>query len=490
MNNKVVVALDLGTTGNRAIAFSKDGSVAAKAYYEFPQIFPKPGWVEHNPMDILDSTFKALKEVVSIVGAANIDSIGIANQRETAVVWNKKTGKPIYNAIVWQCRRTEDICKSLNSCGSFIKEKTGLFLDPYFSATKIKWIIDNVPAVKQMAASGELLFGTVDTWVLWNLTGGKTHATEPSNASRTLVFDIKELEFSKELLNIFGIPENILPEVKDSDSLFGYTDKNITGTAIPVHGILGDQQASLFAHCGWEEGVIKSTYGTGIFVLTAIKDKAPKTDTLITTVAWTRGGKTAYALEGSAFMGGASIQWLRDNLKIIKSAPETEQIAASLENNEGVYFVPAFQGLGAPYWDANARGLITGLSRKSNSANIVRAAVESLAYQVKDIMLEMKKASNIEFKVLRADGGASANNFLMQFQSDILSMTVECPALSDTTALGAAAVSGIATGFWSVDEFKNIRGGAKVYEPSKNIKDTELFYEGWKKAVERSRNWA
>lgn len=489
MTAKFVVAMDLGTTGNRAIAFAKDGSVAAKAYYEFPQIFPEPGWVEHNPADILDTAFKALKEVAGAVGAANIDSIGITNQRETTVIWNKKTGKPVYNAIVWQCRRTENICARLNEHARTLKEKTGLFLDPYFSATKIKWILDNVPGAVQAAEKGELLFGTVDTWLLWNLTGGKAHATEPSNASRTLVYDIKTLKFSKELLDIFAIPESLLPEVKDSDALFGVTDKKLLGLEIPVHGILGDQQASLFAHCGWEEGVIKSTYGTGIFVLTALKGKAPETSSLITTVAWARQGKTAYALEGSAFMGGASIQWLRDNLKLIKSAPETEQIAASLYGNEGVYFVPAFQGLGAPYWDANARGLIIGLSRKSNSATIVRAAVESLAYQVKDIMIEMKKVSQEDFKVLRADGGAAANNFLMQFQSDTLTMPVERSGLIDTTALGAAAVSALATGFWTLEEFKSIRGAVKTFVPAEKGNPAEMAYGGWKKAVEKSRNW-
>ncbi|MCB4790252.1 MAG: glycerol kinase GlpK [Elusimicrobia bacterium] len=489
MKEKVVVALDLGTTGNRAIAFSKTGAIAAKSYYEFPQIFPNPGWVEHNPMDILDTCIKTLKDVINTAGAANIDSIGITNQRETTIIWDKNTGRPVYNAIVWQCRRTEGICSSLKEHKKVIKHKTGLFLDPYFSATKIKWIFDNVGGVKEKALKGELLFGTPETWILWNLTGKKVHATEPSNASRTLLFNIKTLEFDDELLKIFNVPKNILPEVKDSDSLFGFTDTKITGAEIPIHGILGDQQASLFAHCGWEDGLIKATYGTGIFILTGTKEKLVKSGSLITTVAWKTGKTASYALEGSVFMGGASIQWLRDNLKIISSASETEETAGSLNDNEGVYFVPAFQGLGAPYWDPDARGLLIGLTRKSSRANIVRAVVESLAYQAKDVMETMKKDLKDDFKVLRVDGGACANNFLMQFQADILSLPVERPKALELTALGAAGISAIGSGFWDRKDLVNIRNTERKFIPVMDKKKAEIYYQKWKDAVERSKKW-
>jgi glycerol kinase len=489
MSEKLVVALDLGTTGNRAIAFKKNGEIAAKAYYEFPQIFPNPGWVEHNPKDIFNTCLKTLKEVVNTVGAENIDSIGITNQRETTIIWDKKTGQPVYNAIVWQCRRTEGICRELNRYAKVLKDKTGLFLDPYFSATKIKWIFDNVQGVKEKAAKGDLLFGTPETWVLWNLTAGKVHVTEPSNASRTLIFNIKTLEFDKELLDIFGVPANILPEVKDSDSLFGFTDSNLLGVEIPIHGILGDQQASLFAHCGWEDGIIKATYGTGIFILTSTKNKLVKSDSLVTTIAWKIGKETCYALEGSVFMGGASIQWLRDNLKIIKSAPETEEIARSLNDNEGVYFVPAFQGLGAPYWDPDARGLLIGLTRKSTSANVVRAVVESLAYQTKDVMVIMKKSVKEDFKILRVDGGACANNFLMQFQADILDLPVDRPKVIDTTAIGAAGISAISSGLWEIKDLVNMRNVERKFLPVMEKEKADNLYKKWQDAIERSKGW-
>lgn len=490
MKGKVVVAVDLGTTGNRAIAFSKEGEVVARSYYEFPQIFPFPGWVEHNPMDIWNTCIKALNDVVNEVGAQNIDSIGITNQRETTIIWDKNTGRPVYNAIVWQCRRTEGTCKELKEYAKILKDKTGLFLDPYFSATKIKWIFDNVDGVRQKAERGELLFGTPETWVLWNLTGRKVHATEPSNASRTLLFNINTLEFDKELLEIFKVPQNILPEVMDSDSLFGFTDNDLIGAVVPIHGILGDQQASLFAHCGWQDGIIKATYGTGIFILTNTKEELVKSNSLITTIAWKIGKTTSYALEGSVFMGGASIQWLRDNLKIIASAPETEEIARSLNDNEGVYFVPAFQGLGAPYWDPDARGLLIGLTRKSTRANIVRAVVESLAYQVKDVMGVMKKNIKGDFKILSVDGGACANNFLMQFQADILPLVVDRPKIVDTTALGAAGLSAISSGFWKMQDLVNIRTTERKFSPVMEKSTADLYYKKWQDAVERSKKWS
>ncbi len=416
MKEKVVVALDLGTTGNRAIAFNKQGEAIAKSYYEFTQIFPKPGWVEHDPVELYATALKALKDVLSAVGAENVVSLGITNQRETTVIWDKKTGKPVYNAIVWQCRRTEKICTGLKEHAGLFKEKTGLFLDPYFSGTKIQWIFDNVEGVRAKAEKGEILFGTPDTWVLWNLTGGKVHATEPSNASRTLIYNISTLSFDKELLDILYVPESILPEVKDSDAFFGNTDKGITGTEIPIYGILGDQQASLFAQNGWEKGVIKATYGTGIFILTNTGTELLMNKSLVSTIASKTKDGLSYALEGSIFIGGAAVQWLRDNLGIIKSAAETEQMAASLEDNENIIFVPAFQGLGAPYWDPNARGLLIGLTRKTSRENIVRAVIESMAYQAKDIINTVKEAYTGDFKALKVDGGACANNFLMQFQ--------------------------------------------------------------------------
>ncbi|RKX97843.1 MAG: glycerol kinase [Spirochaetes bacterium] len=489
MNQKVVLAIDLGTTGNRVIAFSKEGKIIAKSYYEFSQIFPQPGWVEHDPCEILETTFKALRDVIKIVGVENIVSIGITNQRETTVLWDKTTGEPVYNAIVWQCRRTEELCKDLKGYKDIVKEKTGLFLDPYFSATKIKWIMENISGVKGKVDKNKILFGTPETWVLWNLTGRKSHFTEPSNASRTLLFNINSLQFDNELLKIFGIPKNILPEVKDSNSLFGYTDKKITGKEIPITGILGDQQASLFAHCGWEEGSIKATYGTGIFVMINTLNKSFKSETLLTTVAWKIDEEVNYALEGSIFMGGASIQWLRDNMKILKTASDSEQMANSLKDNEGVYFVPALQGLGAPYWDPEARGLIIGLTRKTTKENIVRAALEALAYQVRDVVEEVRNVFQDKFKVLRVDGGACVNNFLMQFQADILNLPIERPKITETTALGAAGISGISSRFWTKEEFKNIREIDKIFVPSMDKQKSDYYYFKWKDAVKRSFNW-
>ncbi|HBU70213.1 MAG TPA: glycerol kinase [Elusimicrobia bacterium] len=490
MNEKVVVALDLGTTGNRAIAFNKRGETVAKSYYEFPQYFPEPGWVEHDPLELYGTALKALKDVVAEAGAQNISSIGITNQRETTVIWDKKTGKPIYNAIVWQCRRTEKICAELKKYSGIFKEKTGLFLDPYFSGTKIKWILDNVEGAREKARRGELLFGTPDTWVLWNLTAGKTHATEPSNASRTLIYNINSLSFDKELLEILSIPAGILPQVKDSDAFFGLTDKSVTGLEIPVRGMLGDQQASLFAHNGWEKGTAKATYGTGIFMLTNTGDKLVSSPSLVSTIASKTAEGVSYALEGSIFSGGAAVQWLRDNIEIIGSGAETEKMACSLEGNDNIYFVPAFQGLGAPYWDSNARGLLIGITRKTSKENIARAVIESMAYQVKDVADEMKKAFGAELAKLRVDGGACANNFLMQFQSDLLGFPVERPRIIETTALGAAGISAIASGFWSREEFQKVMSVERIFRPAMNPEKAASLYAQWQKAVERSRSWA
>jgi glycerol kinase len=487
MKRQVILAIDAGTTGNRVVAIDKAGEVVTKSYYEFQQHYPKPGWVEHDPKEIWETTLKALKDVTSEVGVDNVVSIGMTNQRETTILWDKTTGEPVYNAIVWQCRRTEDICNQVRDHESTIKELTGLPVDPYFSASKIKWILDNVEGARTRAENNELSFGTVETWLMWNLTGRATHATEPSNASRTMLFNIRSLEFDDTLLAIFDVPKGILPEVKDSDALFGHTDESILGKEIPIHGILGDQQASLFAHCGWKEGVVKNTYGTGMFVMTDTQNKIHLSDKLVTTVAWNIEGQVNYALEGSVFMGGATMQWLRDRLGIISSASESEGLATSVDNNEGIYFVPALQGLGAPYWRADARGLITGLTRKATKAHIVRAALESMAYQTRDVVEEMKKLLPFELKILSVDGGACVNNFLMQFQSDILGITVERPKIIETTALGAAGISGIASGFWTKDEFSGTLGAVeRKFEPNMKAETQESYYSQWQRAVKMS----
>ena len=487
---KVVLAIDLGTTGNRVIALSKNGDIVAKSYYEFPQIFPRPGWVEHNPLDIWKTAQKALNDVLSAVGVENVVALGITNQRETTILWDKDTGKPVYNAIVWQCRRTEKICEELAPYSAIIKDKTGLPLDPYFSATKIKWIMDNVAGVKEKIKQGKIVFGTVDTWILWNLTGGKVHATEPSNAARTLCFNIKTMAYDEELLNIFGVPESILPEVKDSDAHFGNTDKRIIGKEIPVTGILGDQQASLFAHGGWEEGVVKNTYGTGLFLMFSTKQKILPTDRLVNTVAWKIGEKTTYAAEGSVFIGGACVQWLRDGLKIIDSASDTEDMARSLSSNDGVYFVPALAGLGAPYWDSSARGMIIGLTRGTRREHIARAALEALAFQTRDVIETINEDFDISIQKLRVDGGACQNDFLMQFQADILGIPVERPKLIETTGMGAAGIAGITVGFWDENEFLQTRKIDRVFRPGFDKKQRDAYYFRWKDAVKRALKWA
>ena len=488
---KVILGMDLGTTGNRVAAFTKDGRVVASAYYEFPQVFPKPGWVEHDPVEILESALRALKEVAGKVGVENIQGLGITNQRETTILWDKKTGAPVYNAIVWQCRRTADLCDALRGSAAGIKSRTGLSLDPYFSATKIRWILDHVPGVRDKAARGEILFGTVDTWMLWNLTKGKTHATEPSNASRTLCLNIQKLSYDAEMLKLFGIPENIFPEVRDSGGLFGVLDKAILGREIPILAILGDQQAAFFAQGGWQEGVVKNTYGTGLFLMAATGKTIPESGSLINTVAWRLRGDVLYAIEGSVFVGGAAIQWLRDGLKIISSAAETEALALSLKSNEGVYFVPALTGLGAPYWDPDARGLLIGLTRGTTPAHFVRAALESLAYQTRDVIGEMKRLTTTHtFNTLRVDGGAVKNNFLMQFQADILGFNVERPEQIETTVLGAAALAGMEAGFWTQEEFLSARRVERVFQPMMEVNERQKLYQAWLSAAAKSLGWA
>ncbi|NQY74546.1 MAG: glycerol kinase GlpK [Candidatus Margulisbacteria bacterium] len=484
----VIIALDLGTTGNRAIAFSKDGRIQASSYYEFPQIFPEPAWVEHNPMDIWDTTLKALNDVIHKVGIQNVTAIGIANQRETTILWNKKTGKPVYNAIVWQDRRTADTCITLQNHSERIKQKTGLHLDAYFSATKIKWLLDHVEDLSSEIDKGNILFGTVDTWILWKLTG--VHATEPSNASRTLLFNIHTLEYDPDLLKLFDIPRSILPEIKESCGEFGITDPKYTQKEIPITGILGDQQAALFAQGGWEKGVIKNTYGTGLFLMAATQNQIPDTGQLINTVGWTINGQTTYAVEGSVFIGGSVIQWLRDQMGIIKDASESEKYATSIEDNEGVYFVPALQGLGAPYWDSQARGIIIGLTRHTQKAHIVRAALEAICYQTKDVVDTLGHIlPEMTLSQLRVDGGASQNQFLMQFQADILGVPVERPTVIETTAFGAAGIAGIGVGLWHQDTFLKSRQIDHTFAPNMSDKKRVDLYQKWTDAVNRSKGW-
>lgn len=485
---KFILAIDAGTTGNRVLALSEGGDIAAKAYYEFPQIFPKPGWVEHDPAAIWETTLQALRETAGIVGAENIVALGITNQRETTVLWEKETGRPLANAIVWQCRRTREICDSLKERESLIKSKTGLFLDPYFSATKIQWLLDHGAGFRQAAIDGKILFGTVDSWLLWNLTGGAVHATEASNASRTLCFNINTLEYDEDLLGLFDIPEAMLPGVRESAGFFGMVKKEILGREVPVTAILGDQQAALFAQGGWQEGVVKNTYGTGLFVMTSTGKKIPRSGRLVNTVAWNLPGEgVTYAVEGSIFVGGSAIQWLRDGLKIIADSPESEALAADLPSNEGVYFVPALVGMGAPYWDPEARGAIFGLTRGANRRHLIRAALESLAYQTRDVIEEIRKVMpGMVLKTLRVDGGAVPNNFLMQFQSDILGLEVERPELTETTGMGVAALAGISAGLWSPEEFIARRKINRVFRPLMEDSGKEKYYRGWQEAVKRT----
>jgi glycerol kinase len=491
---KAVISLDLGTTGNRAIAFDKKGEIICSSYYEFPQIHPRPAWVEQDPFDILKTAVKALKETVEKCSLYEIVSVGITNQRETTILWNIKTGKPAYNAIVWQCRRTAGICENLSEYRNSIKEKTGLFLDPYFSATKIKWLMENVGGLKAMADKGELAFGTVDSWLLWNITGFKTHATDSSNASRTLLYNINTLEYDEELLGIFGIKDLILPEVCDSNHNFGYAVKDAAGKSLPIIGILGDQQASLFGHAGFEKGIIKNTYGTGLFAMVETGKRIYSADSLISTVAWKLDGEVFYALEGSIFTGGDIIRFLKDNLELINSAAESSDAAKSVPSNEGVYFVPALSGLGAPFWDSGARGLIIGLTAAASKNHIVRAALESLAYQTKDVVVEFERVLKGEFNFseykMRVDGKASGNDFLMQYQADVLNMAVEKAGLTEMTAFGIAGLSAITAGFWTVAEFYGFKKIEKIYEPSKDTTAINKNYAQWQKAAAKSLKWA
>ncbi len=488
---KYVLALDQGTTSSRAILFDKQGRIKGVAQEEFRQYFPRPGWVEHDANDILRSQIKVANEVMikHKVKASQIESIGITNQRETTVIWDKETGEPVGKAIVWQDRRTAPICNKMKKAGleKYVHSNTGLVVDAYFSGTKIKWMLDNIPGLRKKAKQGKILFGTVDSWLLWNLTGGKVHATDYSNASRTMIYNIKRLDWDKKLLSYLKIPSNVLPEVRNSSGDFGDTDKEIFGTSIPITGIAGDQQAALFGQTCFTAGMAKNTYGTGCFMLMNTGQKAFNSKNgLLTTIAWGLNGKVTYALEGSVFIAGAAIQWLRDGLKILDNAADSEYFANVVSDSSGVYVVPAFSGLGAPYWDMEATGAIYGLTRGVTKNHIIRATLESLTYQTKDVLDAMEKDSKVKLKKLRVDGGASANNFLMQFQSNILGVPVERPKVIETTALGAAFLAGIHTGFYSI---KQISKSWKVDKEFKNKLDDQgrkELYSGWQKAVKRT----
>lgn len=492
---KYIMALDQGTTSSRCILFEKNGRIASMVQREFPQIFPKEGWVEHDPMTIWSTQISVATEALLKIGSSwdEVYGIGITNQRETTVVWDRKTGAPVYNAIVWQCRRTAAFCQELSNSGKeeMIKEKTGLLLDPYFSASKLHWILENVDGAREKAERGELCFGTIDSWLIYNLTGGKVHATDYSNAARTMLFNIHTLKWDEELLELFNIPSSMLPEVKPSSGIFGYTDSTVIGDEVPIAGVAGDQQAALFGQCCFDAGEMKNTYGTGAFLLMNTGDKPyMTTNGLITTIAWGIGDKVTYALEGSVFTCGAAIQWLRDGLRIIESAADSEYYASKVKDSGGVMIVPAFQGLGAPWWDPYARGIIIGITRATTKYHLIRATLESLAYQVVDVVDLMQRSTDIKVKKLKVDGGASANNLMLDFQANILGVTLERPECIETTALGAAYLCGLALGVYkSVDEIKANNGIEKTIEPTESEEWRSAHVKTWRRAVERSLGW-
>jgi glycerol kinase len=493
---KYILSLDQGTTSSRCIVFDHDGQIVSVAQREFTQIYPNPGWVEHDPNEIWASQYGVIAECLAKAGITTeeIQGIGITNQRETTIVWDRETGEPVYNAIVWQCRRTAKMIDEMMA-GDFsenVRKKTGLIPDAYFSASKIKWILYNVEGAKEKAEEGKLAFGTVDTWLMYKLSGGEIHATDYTNASRTMLFNIHELEWDRELLEKFGIPESMMPKVQPSSGIFGYTKENIIGSKVPISGVAGDQQAALFGQCCFKAGDSKNTYGTGCFLLMNTGEMAVNSKNgLLTTIAASAGDKINYALEGSVFIAGAAIQWLRDELKMIDSAAETEEYANQVPDTAGMYIVPAFTGLGAPYWDQYARGTIMGLTRGTTKAHFIRATLESLAYQTYDVLKAMESDAGVELGVLKVDGGASANNFLLQFQSDILGRTVARPKVIETTALGAAYLAGLATGYWKdTEEVKKNQKIEKVFEPAVKNEIIQEKIAGWKKAVECAKGWA
>lgn len=492
---KYVMAFDAGTTSNRAILFDNKGEIVATAQQEFPQIYPKPGWVEHDPMDIWATQSGVASQVMSKAGARpdDVAAIGITNQRETAIVWEKATGKPIMNGIVWQDRRTAGICDAMKDKGleDYVRENTGLVIDAYFSGTKVKWMLDNVPGAREKADKGELLFGTVDTWLIWKMTNGQVHVTDYSNASRTLMYNIKTLQWDEKMLAELGVPKSMLPEVKPSSEVYGYTDEKVFGGKIPVAAAIGDQQGALFGQACFEKGMAKNTYGTGSFILmnTGTERIASKTG-LLTTIAWGLDGKVEYALEGAIFVTGAAVQWLRDELKAIHDAADTNYFASKVKDTNGVYMVPAFVGLGAPYWDQYARGAIVGLTRGANRDHIVRATLESIGYQTRDVVDCMEKDSGIKGTELKVDGGASNNDFLMQFQADVLGVPVMRPKIVETTARGSAFLAGLATGFWkSKSELVNAFELERKFDPAIAKGDADKLYKGWQKAVEKAKDW-
>lgn len=493
---KYIIAMDQGTTSSRCILFDKAGNICSSAQKEFAQYYPKPGWVEHDPHEIWSSQMAVAIEAMGKIGAdaGDIAAIGITNQRETTIVWDKKTGNPVYPAIVWQCRRTSDMIEELKQDGfaDKIREKTGLIPDAYFSATKIKWILDYVDGAREAAERGDLLFGTVDTWLIWKLTKGQVHVTDYTNASRTMLFDIYKRQWDEEILEYFNIPKSMLPEVKPSSCIYGYTNENLIGGSIPISGAAGDQQSALFGQCCFRAGDVKNTYGTGCFLLMHTGKQAVRSEHgLLTTIAVNPDGTPGYALEGSVFVAGAAIQWLRDEMQILNSAPESELYCLSVPDTNGVYVVPAFTGLGAPYWDQYARGAVLGLTRGAGKAHLIRATVESLAYQVTDVIHAMEKDSGMKLSFLRVDGGASANNFLMQFQSDLLDAQVVRPSCIETTALGAAYMAGLAAGFWKdAEEIRQNWKQEREFSPSVEPEKREDLLKGWQKAVRCTFQWA
>lgn len=494
--SKYILALDQGTTSSRAIIFNHNGSVVSVAQKEFKQIFPHPGWVEHDPSEIWSTQLGVAAEAISKAGLTteNIAAIGITNQRETTVVWERANGKPVYNAIVWQDRRTAAFCDELKAKGTdkLIREKTGLVLDAYFSATKVKWILDNVEGARDKANKGELCFGTIDTWLIWNLTKGQVHATDVSNASRTMLLNIHTLQWDGALEKIFDVPGNMLPQVRSSSEVYAETQNILTAHKIPIAGIAGDQQSALFGQMCTQAGMVKNTYGTGCFMLMNTGEKAvPSQNNLLTTVAWKVNGVTQYALEGSVFIGGAVVQWLRDGLGIIKSSAEVESLALKVNSNDGVYVVPAFAGLGAPHWNQHARGTIVGMTRGTTAAHLARAAIESIAYQSMDVLKAMEADSAIAIKELRVDGGATANNLLMQFQSDMLNTNVIRPKIIETTALGAAYLAGLAVGYWKdMEEIQKQWQVDRVFEPGMKKEESSRLSNGWQRAVKAAKVWA
>ncbi|WP_346353397.1 glycerol kinase GlpK [Azotosporobacter soli] len=495
MTKKYVMALDAGTTSNRAIIFDDQTNIVAVAQKEFTQIFPQAGWVEHDADEIWATQLAVAQEALhnANLQPSDIAAIGITNQRETAVVWDKTTGRPIYNAIVWQSRQTMDICNDLKAKGleAEFKQKTGLVVDAYFSGTKVTWILDNVEGARAKAEKGELLFGTVDTWLMWKLSAGKVHATDYSNASRTLMYNIRDLKWDEKLLGYLNVPANMLPQVRPSSEVYGNTDVSVFGAAVPLAGAAGDQQSALFGQTCFQPGMAKNTYGTGCFMLMNTGEKVYESKNgLLTTIAWGLNGKVEYALEGSIFVAGSAVQWLRDGLRLIEAAPDSEYVAKKVKDADGVYVVPAFVGLGAPYWDMKARGAILGLTRGTTKSHVVRATLDSMAYQTKDVLSAMELDSGIKLQALKVDGGAVANNVLMQFQADILGVPVDRPKVTETTALGAAFLAGLAVGVWkSTDDLLHTWKLDNRFEPKMPADQSAALYKGWQKAVKRSMDW-